>query len=332
MKFSVVVCTYMRPNDILKMLESIKNQTLYPDQIIIVDASLNFETKEAIEKNKIVNLEYFFVNEDSRGSARQRNYGINRVGENIDIVCFLDDDVILTENYFEELIKTYSIFPNALGVGGYVVNDPVIWKKLEGDCEAKFSKYYFDGWKIKENSRNLLRKALGLASDVPPAFMPSFSHGRSSLPPSGKIYLGEQLIGCTCSFKKVELLSQKFDDYFTGYSLYEDTALSLKISKKGNLYINTNAKLYHYHSPSGRPNQYKYGKMVVRNGWYVWRVKNPKPSFKDQFKWHSITILLTIIRFSNTFTSNKRAAAFTEAVGRSLGWWSLLISKPRNKS
>src|SRR6187551_83689 len=104
MKFSVVVCTYMRPNDILKMLGSIKNQTLYPDQIIIVDASLNFDTKEAIENNTIANLEYFFVNEEIRGAAKQRNYGINMVAENIDIVCFLDDDVILTENYFEELI------------------------------------------------------------------------------------------------------------------------------------------------------------------------------------------------------------------------------------
>jgi hypothetical protein len=27
-----------------------------------------------------------------------------------------------------------------------------------------------------------------------------------------------------------------------------------------------------------------------------------KPSFKHQFKWHAITILLTVIRFTNVFT------------------------------
>jgi hypothetical protein len=37
--------------------------------------------------------------------------------------------------------------------------------------------------------------------------------------------------------------------------------------------LNTAAQLHHYHDVQGRPNQYQYGKMVVRNGWYVWRVK-----------------------------------------------------------
>jgi hypothetical protein len=69
--------------------------------------------------------------------------------------------------------------------------------------------------------------------------------------------------------------------------------------------------------------------MVVRNGWYVWRVKNPKPSFTAKLKWHSITILLTMLRFSNTFTAAKRKQDFTEALGRTLGWWSLLLHKPK---
>jgi GT2 family glycosyltransferase len=86
--------------------------------------------------------------------------------------------------------------------------------------------------------------------------------------------------------------------YFEGYGLYEDTDFTLRVSKTGKLYLNT-AKLNHHHDASGRPNQYQYGKMVVR-GWYVW--PKSKPSFKHQFKWHAITILLTVIRFTNVFT------------------------------
>jgi hypothetical protein len=71
--------------------------------------------------------------------------------------------------------------------------------------------------------------------------------------------------------------------------------------------------------------------MVVRNGWYVWRVKNPKPLIDAKLKWHSITILLTLIRFINIFTTNKREEALTEALGRTVGWFSLLINKPRQK-
>lgn len=121
----------------------------------------------------------------------------------------------------------------------------------------------------------------------------------------------------------------QFSTYFEGYGLYEDADFTLRVAKIGKLYLNTKAKLNHYHEASGRPNQYQYGKMVVRNGWFVWRVKNPKPKVKDRFKWHSITILLTIIRFINTFNTIKRREALTEALGRTLGWWSLFFSKPK---
>jgi len=66
----------------------------------------------------------------------------------------------------------------------------------------------------------------------------------------------------------------------------------------------------------------------VRNGWYVWRVKNPNPTFKAKLKWHAITLLLMTIRFTNTFTTNKPKEAFTEALGRKMGWVSLLWNKP----
>ncbi len=87
----------------------------------------------------------------------------------------------------------------------------------------------------------------------------------------------------------------------------------------------------HFHAPSGRPNQYDYGKMVVRNGWYVWRVKNSTPIFKDRLKWNLITILLILIRFTNVITEQKKKAALTEAFGRTIGFLSLLINKPNIK-
>ena len=79
----------------------------------------------------------------------------------------------------------------------------------------------------------------------------------------------------------------------------------------------------------GRPNQYQYGKMVVRNGWYVWRVKYPNPSLKAKFKWHAIVLVLALIRFSNIFTTNKRKEAVTEFLGRISAWIFLFFKKPR---
>lgn len=330
MKFSLIICTYMRPQQLLTLLQSVREQTLYPDEILIVDGSTNKETAQILKENQFQNLHYFLVKEKDRGLTRQRNFGISKVDTQSEVLCFLDDDTVLESNYFENLLNTYKLFPAALGAGGYIFNE-VKWVKVEDNYLPNRNEFCFDGWKRKDGSRFVLRKKMNLDTDCPPGFSPSFSHGRSVgfLPPTNKIYQVEQLMGGASSFRKSVFQDFQFSTYFEGYGLYEDADFTLRVSKIGNLYLNTAAQLSHYHASSGRPNQYKYGKMVVRNGWYVWRVKNPTPSLKDKLKWHAITILLTAIRFSNTFTSTNKKVAFTESLGRFVGWWSLLFNKPK---
>lgn len=330
MKFSLIICTYMRPKPLIQLLQSVKGQTLYPNEILIIDGSTNEETEIVLQENRFEDLKYFLVSPEHRGLTKQRNYGIEVVGEEIEIVCFLDDDTVLEPNYFEQLLKTYQIYPEAEGAGGYIINESQC-EFVGEDYSPKIDEYYYDGWKRKDGSRFVLRKKLGLDSDCPPGFSSLFSHGRSVgfLPPSGKIYEVEMLMGGVSSFRKRVFETLQFSTYFEGYGLYEDADFTLRVAKVGKLYLNTAAQLKHYHDVSGRPNQYQYGKMVVRNGWYVWRVKNSKPSLNAKLKWHSITILLTAIRFSNTFTTVMRKEAFAEALGRMAGWWSLIFNKPK---
>ena len=329
MVFTLIICTYKRSQPLLKLLLSVQHQTLYPNEILIVDGSPDDFTKEMLTQNSFQNLKYFKVDETDRGLTKQRNYGIARVEEASEVVCFLDDDTILEPNYFEEIIKTYSLFPEVLGVGGYITNE-TNWTKTTSDYQAKVNEFFYDGWKRKDGSRFVWRKKLGLDSNRPPGCLPEFSHGRSIgfLPPSGKIYEVEQLMGGVSSFRKSVFKEFQFSTYFEGYGLYEDADFTLRLSKVGKLYINTNAQLGHYHDASGRPNKYDYGKMVVRNGYYVWRVKYPNPSFKAKIKWHLITLLLTAIRFTNVATTSKRKEALTETLGRISGWFTLFFNPP----
>src|SRR5690606_12982705 len=115
-------------------------------------------------------------------------------------------------------------------------------------------------------------------------------------------------------------------DYFQGYGLYEDMEFCLRASKIGKLFVNTSAILFHLHDFSGRPNKFFYGKMVLRNGWYVWRTKYPHPSFKANFKWHFISFYLTLVRIGNIINTSKKREALTESLGRIVGWWSLIIN------
>jgi GT2 family glycosyltransferase len=318
----------MRPKPLLTLLQSVDKQTVYPNEILIIDGSTNAETEHVLKENVFKNLSYYKVDDANRGLTKQRNYGISHVTDSSEIVCFLDDDIVLTDTYFEILIETYDSHEDALAVGGYITNE-VEWRAAS--IEKKESCFHYDGWMRSEPSRFRLRRKFGLLPDSEPGFLPSFSHGRSIsfLPPTGKIYKVEQLMGGVSSFKKEVFITLAFSTYFEGYGLYEDADFSLRLAKQGNIYINTEAKLGHYHDASGRPNQYKYGKMVIRNGWYIWRVKYPNPTLKARLKWNATAFLLTAIRCTNILTTKAKKEALTESLGRIVGWWSLLFNAPK---
>lgn len=328
MNFTLIVCTYMRPKPLLTLLQSVAKQIVYPNDILIIDGSTNNDTETILKENAFKNLKYFKVDAGHRGLTKQRNFGVKEVSTSSEIICFLDDDIVLEPNYFEALIKTYSEKKDALAVGGYIINE-VSWTK--SDHKNDPSKFYYDGWMRSEPSRFKMRRKFGLLPDAVPGFMPTFSHGRSIsfLPPSGNIYEVEQLMGGVSSYKKDIFNRFDFSSYFEGYGLYEDADFSLRLAKTGKLYVNTNAQLAHYHDGSGRPNKYSYGKMVIRNGWYVWRVKYPNPTFKARLKWHATAILLTKIRLLNVITTSERKEAFTESLGRIVGWFSLIFNAPK---
>lgn len=322
----------MRPEALITLLNSVEMQTVCPDEILIIDGSTDDETGVRFRESGIKNLKYLKVSPEHRGLTKQRNYGIDCVEKSTDIVCFLDDDTILKPNYFERILEVYRKFPGALGVGGYIDNE-VRWEKVEKENAQDINHFYYDGYRRKEGSRFKLRRKLGLDPDTRPGILPKFGHGRSTsfLPPSGKIYEVKQLMGGVSSFPLKVLQEHKFSEYFEGYGLYEDADYTFRISKLGPLYIHTGANLEHHHAPSGRPNQYTYGKMVTRNGWYVWRVMYPQPGAKHIFKWYAISILLTVIRFSNVVTTSQRKQAFTEFLGRIVGFLSVIINPPKVK-
>jgi GT2 family glycosyltransferase len=164
--------------------------------------------------------------------------------------------------------------------------------------------------------------------------MPEFSNGLSIgfLPPSGQIYPVEFFMGGVASYRKSLFQNIKFSEYFDGYGLYEDMDFCLRASKIGQLFVCAAARVAHYHEQAGRPDKFKYGKMVIRNGWYVWHIKYPSPGLKASLKWHGTAFLLTLVRLGNVMSPSKRKAALTESLGRIAGWWSLLLNKPKHEA
>lgn len=316
----------------MRLLKTVATQSLYPNEILIIDGSPGNETQETLSQNQFQNLKYFKVAEEDRGLTRQRNFGVQKVSEKCEIICFLDDDIILSSSYFERLMETYKNFPEALGVSGYITNETE-WQRTKPNEKQSSERFYLDGWNRTKGSRFSLRRRFGLEPDCPPGIMPEFSHGYSTgfLPPTGEVYEVEMLMGGIASYRISIFKKIRFSNHFEGYGLYEDADFSLRASKLGKLYVNTGAKLEHHHHPEGRPNHFEYGRMVMRNGWYVWREKFSKPRLGARVKWHATGLLLTFVRLGNVLTTSEKQAAASETLGRIVGWFGILVHPPKRK-
>ncbi|WP_298880753.1 glycosyltransferase [uncultured Polaribacter sp.] len=329
MKFSLIICTYLRPKSLVRLLESVSLQSSYPNEILIIDGSTNNLTKQIYEQNNFKNLFYFKVEDKNRGLTKQRNYGVKMANKDSQIICFLDDDTIINKNYFKNLIKVFESDNDITGVGGIAINENK-WKKNSLDYYNSKQYISLEGYHLKLGQRHILRNYLGLGSNKLPGIMPEYSNGFScGYPLTGKYYQVDLLIGMSMSFRRKVVDNISFSSYFEGYGLYEDADFSLRALNYGKNVLATNVLLEHHHAIEGRPNKFKYGKMVTRNGWYVWRVKYEKPSLKARLKWNIIAILLMTIRFVNIFTTKKRIESLTEVTGRFYGLLSLVFNKPK---
>ena len=92
-KFSVVIPTKNRVNDLKKNINSILNQIEKPSELLIVDQSEknNLGILKRIIKDK-VKLKYYYK-KNIQSLTEAKNFSLSHI--NNDIIFFLEDDIIL---------------------------------------------------------------------------------------------------------------------------------------------------------------------------------------------------------------------------------------------
>lgn len=316
---SLVVCTYRRPAAIGRLLAALDHQERVPDEVLIIDASSDTDTATVVAEHVARgagHLRHIVVDTNERGLTRQRNRGIAEAGGAI--VAFLDDDTIPAPDYFAEIERCFTRHPDAAGVGGAI--DGAIWRTAPPGSPARRRWYRFDGWERPDDFRWRLRRAVRLAPDATPGRLPPSGHARpvSFLPPTGKDYPVEFMMGGASAWRRQVFDRHTFSPFFEGYGLYEDLDFCIDVAREEPLYLCTSAMLRHDHDPDARPASYRYGRMVVENGWYVWRRRWPVPAGGDRIRWWATTALLLVTRVGGIRGPRWREAA-GEASGRLVG-------------
>lgn len=241
MEISIIIPTYNRLKDLSECLNSIINQTILPKEILIIDNSDRDanKIKKLIEQlqpffdDKEICLRYM-QNKKENSLTVAKNLGVKYFSG--EIISFLDDDIILDKQYYEEIIKIYEDYPDALGVEGAVVSKTNI-KEIKFIFSQISGKLFYLGFREKNKCR--------------------------VLPSMGVTYsLGNKVINCewlsgASTFKRTILGEIKFDENLKKYSDNEDIDFSYRIFKKypNALFLTPYAKYWHKCSKEGRPSQ-----------------------------------------------------------------------------
>lgn len=255
---AVVICTYMRADSLKRFLRSLAEQTLRPDQLIIVDASHDEATELMLRAfSGLANLAseviYMRVVGSLRGLTRQRNLGAKFV--TVDKLAYFDDDVVLLPTCLEEMARVHQQYgEEAAGVGGYIVN---------GHRTTSLR------WRV--------RRWLGIVPSLEPGryFRSGMSTPWSFLPPNDDLTEGDWLQGCAAMWKTKIVDEVRFRELFSGYAQSEDLDFSLRARSCGRLMVSGKARLLHLTDDRGRPDPYWRGYMAIYNRYVIHRETYP---------------------------------------------------------
>ncbi|MBC5805450.1 MAG: hypothetical protein DLM53_03285 [Candidatus Eremiobacter antarcticus] len=144
-----------RPDDIARCLESIRRQTVRPQQIIIIDQS-----KTRYELPPLEGLVHVY-NPEITGSAAARNVAWSLSSS--DIVFFLDDDVELLDGCIAQLLRGFDLHPDAICLQCAITRSSEEFS-LSRLMTHVFQRGFFNSAEIHRRGFTELRRAAGGAT------------------------------------------------------------------------------------------------------------------------------------------------------------------------
>jgi GT2 family glycosyltransferase len=250
----VVICTRNRPDELAITLRSVAEQSGAEERaVLVVDGS---DEQEARRTAHVVTksldgkcpVQYYRYPEPP-AQTRQRNAAVELLPDSIDIVHFIDDDVLLRPGYFDELTGVLARNSALLGAGGIIIES----QNFPSSPSSSWAKRFFL-----------------LSARTPSRVLPS---GRTTLPRPAEddVYPAEWLSTCSSSYRLSVLKRHRFDPDVEGPSpTLHDLDFSFRVAQEGPLAIVSTATCIHRRSQSARRDFLSANReRVVRRYWFV---------------------------------------------------------------
>ncbi len=260
-RIALIIPTRNRPELLSNLLQSLKEQTAHPHQVIIVDGS-DQPIESEIKRFLSPGVSYLRVFPPSL--TRQRNEGAKALNNDITLVGYLDDDTVLERKAVEAMLRFWEHCPDDVGGSSFnITNRPA-------DKVSLFTRLYNKLFYLNDG-----RQGVVLRSGANPVVSPVLEDTYT-----------EWLSGGATVWRRQVLEEFKYDEWFAGGAYVEDIDFSLAVARKYKMVVLKDARLQHLPLPYGTSRCYSLGKTLVKQRYHL--VKKHAELSVPLFYWSTV--------------------------------------------
>jgi len=299
LSLAVLIPTRNRPRDLTIAVRTLLEQTVLPQELIIVDQSPNDESERQVRAlfaeraaAAQVCLRYT-LDPGITGAAMARNVALDQ--NRCAIFLFLDDDVELEPDFIERLLEGYAEEPEVTGISGIITN------YAPGGFTARAWRWLFENGTFCDDRYSIYYRANEL-------------RGAGRIPVS---CFGGGLM----SFRASRTSGLRFDSNLRGASEGEDVDFCLHLPAGALLEIDPRARLVHNRSATARPDEHWNASAVRGISYLYYRNWRHGWSNRIAFAWLMTGFAILVLLASVKSGSLAPWRAFTAALrhGKEVG-------------
>lgn len=241
-KIAFIIPTRNRHELLSRLLYSIQAQTVKPNQVIVVDGS-DQSIEPKIKQSLSSSISYVRVYPPSL--TKQRNAGLKALNDDVTLVGYLDDDIILEKDAVEAMLRFWEHCSEDVGGTSFnITNNPTERNPVEKIIKKLFCIDNGKGGAVLCSGYNTL------------------------LSPVLKDTYTEWLCGGATVWRRQVIEDFKYDEWFAGWAFIEDVDFSFRVAQKYRLVVLFDARVQHNPPPYNPKKRYSFGKMNVIYRYY----------------------------------------------------------------
>jgi GT2 family glycosyltransferase len=293
LSWALMICTYNRPDMLQRCVRLALRQTRPPEQIVIVDASAEWEPSARAIAEVIATehpgLPFVYEPAKVRSITHQRNQALPKVTS--DVVFAIDDHSLMDQTCAEAVMRVYEADPDEqiAGVGTTTIDTPPDEASTEPRREQE----------ADAPAVNPFRQWLERQLHMDRQFVPY--RAGDSLEEKAVYVNGERRIsvgvlnGFRITFRRKYGAKVGWCEALRYYGLHEDADFSYRLSRLGLVVIASDAQLCHCQAPGGRLSRDVVGKLRVLN------LVALHKTYSEDLQSSALRILGSYLRFAGVY-------------------------------